>query len=834
MRKYFDARLILSLLVFLMSGTVASADYRAPVNLETADNFAVLAGISITNTGDSVINGDVGVGPGTVLSGFGHGSVIGTLHVADVPVASAKADLARAARDILGRTQGATVPSELGGTIQTPGIYASADGTFAINGKLTLDAKGDPNAVFIFKTTSTLATARRSEVVLAGGAQACNVFWAVGDSVNLGEQSILRGNILALTTASLSTGAVVEGRVLAEKGTVSLNGNIITRATCAPPPTSSQPADTIATPPLISILQVPSPLSLPEGPGSVTYTYTVLNVGKVAIGNVTVGDDKCASVNLISGDTNSDSKLDIKEKWTYRCTARVTQTTTNIGTAVGFSNGLSAIDSAVAKVTVGVSFPAPLISVIKTPDRFVLPIGGGDVTYTYVATNPGTVALSNVSVADNTCNTLSVPSGDFNENSLLDTGESWVYTCTMHVSDNSVSTVTATADGSGNGLTAIDYALTTVVVASPNLVKFPHFANNDDKTAPVLFDVAINPASNNNSDAPLVILIAFVLLATLFAIWAIRKKEKRLLQFIFLGSALFLLLFFFTIGNQPPVSEPAPSLPSTGSTLPTIGRLKIPNLNIDAPIVPVGLTTGGLMDVPSGYGEVGWFNLGARIGGVGSAVIDGHTGFLLDGKAEVFNKLIQMVEGDKLTVVDEKGKTLTFAVREIRIYKSDADASDVFSSSDGGIHLNIITCLLGSWDESIQDFTKRLVIFTDLVPNSVAIVPPAISPVGIAPQGVSLGSPFTFTRSLTIGSTGDDVVALQKFLIANHFLNIPTPTGYFGPITRSAVVSWQTANAILPPTGFFGPISLGRLNSILSKQSGVQFPITGNEDASPN
>lgn len=140
-------------------------------------------------------------------------------------------------------------------------------------------------------------------------------------------------------------------------------------------------------------------------------------------------------------------------------------------------------------------------------------------------------------------------------------------------------------------------------------------------------------------------------------------------------------------------------------------RLKIPNLNVDAPFEYVGLTPDGAMDVPKERANVAWFNLGQRPGENGSAVIAGHYGWK-NGKASVFDNLYKLHKGDKLYIEDENGATLTFVVRESRRYDPEADASDVFGSSDGKPHLNLITCE-GVWDEASKTYSKRLVVFTD-------------------------------------------------------------------------------------------------------------------------
>jgi HD-GYP domain-containing protein (c-di-GMP phosphodiesterase class II) len=200
-----------------------------PVSLGNAANFAVLAGSTITNTGTSTITGLLGLSPGTAVTGFLTPSLIESIHASDNIAVRAKTDLADAYGDAAGRATTATVPVELGGTTKTPGVYDSAAGTFGITGTLTLDAQGDPNAVFIFKAASTLTTASASHVKLINGANAANVFWQVGSSATLGTNSVLRGNVLALASITVTTGATVDGRMLARTGAVTLDTDTITR-----------------------------------------------------------------------------------------------------------------------------------------------------------------------------------------------------------------------------------------------------------------------------------------------------------------------------------------------------------------------------------------------------------------------------------------------------------------------------------------------------------------------------------------------------------------------------------------------------------------------------
>lgn len=238
--------------VLAMLGLAGSAHAQAPVPLGTANSFAVLAGTTVTNAGPTVVNGNLGVSPGGAVVGFPPGVVNGTIHAADATAAQAQLDLTAAYNNAAGQPVTQTVATELGGTILGPGVYDSAAGDFQITGTLTLDAQGNPNAIFIFKTASTLVTASGSQVNLINGAQSCNVFWQVGSSATLGTNSSFRGNILALTSIQATTGAAVDGRLLARNDRVTMDTNTVTAAQCAPL-TAPTP------PPAIPLLDVARP-----------------------------------------------------------------------------------------------------------------------------------------------------------------------------------------------------------------------------------------------------------------------------------------------------------------------------------------------------------------------------------------------------------------------------------------------------------------------------------------------------------------------------------------------------------------------------------------------
>jgi hypothetical protein len=224
--------------VVLISGGLGlpcSASAQAAVPLATAANFAVLAGSTVTSTGSTVVTGDVGVWAGSGVTGFaaitpgGPGLVNGTIHAGDATAQIAQGDLTTAYNDAAGRTLAPidVANADLGGLTLVPGLYNSS-GTLALTGTLTLDAKGDANGVFIFQVASSLDTATGSQVILAGGAKAANIYWQVGSSATLATTTVFKGTIMADQSITLGTGATLEGRALARIGAVAMDANVIT------------------------------------------------------------------------------------------------------------------------------------------------------------------------------------------------------------------------------------------------------------------------------------------------------------------------------------------------------------------------------------------------------------------------------------------------------------------------------------------------------------------------------------------------------------------------------------------------------------------------------
>ena len=478
---------------FVFVGTAVPVRAATTVNLGAADDFAVLAGSFITASTPSVISGDVGLSPavGTFYTALTTGMVAGTIYAVDatgpaggagnnpVLLTTAQDNLTTAYTNAAGQIPTTSVLASAidsfsgTGYTLTPGVYNSGS-TMGITGTLTLNGQGDPNAVFIFQAGSSLTTASGASVVLTNGAQACNVFWQVGSSATLGTGTLLKGNVLAFSSITDNGGSTIEGRLLARNAAVTLNNTNVVKATCVglpPSPVISQSGggvDYWSVLPLIDIVKVPSPLALPLGPGPVTYTYTITNPIQNPLSDIWVRDNKCSPVQYISGDTNTDSKLQITETWVYRCTKTVSQTETNTATVHGSSNNVEMYKSANATVVVGLPITPPLIHLTKVPNVSILPAGGGPVTYSYAVTNPGVAPLSDVSIVDDKCTGL--PGrvvghpGDLNKNNLLESSETWQFTCTSNITRTT--TNLATAEGTANGLTAIAFAHATVVVST--------------------------------------------------------------------------------------------------------------------------------------------------------------------------------------------------------------------------------------------------------------------------------------------------------------------------------------------------------------------------------
>jgi hypothetical protein len=212
--------------------TSAAPSNQGAVALGSAGAFVILAGSTVTNSGATNLTGDMGVSPGTAVTGFPPGTLTGTQHKGNPTSAVAMTDLTTAYNDAAGRTLApVTVAGNLGGLTLPPGLYKSTSSLSISSGDLTLDAQGDANAVFIFQMASTLTTTSGRKVILSGGAKSSNVFWQVGSSATLGTTTVFKGTIMANQSITLNTGVNLNGRALARIGAITMAANTVVMPT---------------------------------------------------------------------------------------------------------------------------------------------------------------------------------------------------------------------------------------------------------------------------------------------------------------------------------------------------------------------------------------------------------------------------------------------------------------------------------------------------------------------------------------------------------------------------------------------------------------------------
>ena len=229
--KYLAISVIFILFLAIVSGLSFAGVLAEPTNpalptLGTAESFAVLAGSTATNTGNSIVTGNLGVSPGLAITGFPPGIVTGTAYAGGAVPQQAQVDVTTAYNDLAGRSCDTDLTgTDLGGLTLTSGVYCF-DTSAQLTGDLTLDAENNPDSVFIFQIGSTLTTASNSQVLMINSGRDCNVFWQVGSSGTLGTGTEFAGNILALTSITANSNANISGRVLA-KAAVTIDGNNI-------------------------------------------------------------------------------------------------------------------------------------------------------------------------------------------------------------------------------------------------------------------------------------------------------------------------------------------------------------------------------------------------------------------------------------------------------------------------------------------------------------------------------------------------------------------------------------------------------------------------------
>ena len=546
----------------------------------------------------------------------------------------------------------------------TPGCYKSDTSmSITLGTTVTLDGGG----TYIFKSGGALTTGANSQVVAINGASACDIFWIPTGATTLGANSstsasptflgnIFRGDAGGL---SITLGHFVNltGRLFAFGSTVTTDSNTITVPTCTPPvvaPILTVTKDVIndneGTKVIANFPLFLDGISVVSGVASTT-TIGLHTVSETADSGYTA---------TISGDCLADGTITLVSGDTKSCTI----TNNDIAPVVPPSSGGGGQFSrppttSPVLVTAEVSTATPVINVIKIPSIFVLPVGGGMVTYTKLITNPGIVGLSNIRLADDKCTPVNYVSGDVNLNSKLDITETWIYTCETLLSRTTTNTVTAS--GEANGLTANDSALATVLVS---------------RSTPILPSTGLSPQKANHFEENVKLLDIFGMYSTMFKTLVLEN-----------------------------IVQAIPKTPAL--------RIRIPKIGVNAVLKSTGLTPQGAMGVPLGPEGAVWFDEGPKPGEIGSSVVAGHSGWG-DNEQAVFDDLYKLKTGDRIFLENEEGKTSTYVVREVRVYGEDDEAPEVFSSDDSGAHINLITCA-GIWNEEKQTSSDRLVVFTDKI-----------------------------------------------------------------------------------------------------------------------
>jgi hypothetical protein len=276
--------------------TASAAVIDGPIDLGTAASYGVLAASAVTNTGPTVINGDLGISPQTSLTGFGgapNGTVNGTTNATNSAAAQAQQDTTTAYNVAASLDPTLTGLGELNGLSLVPGVYSGGALELSNNGALTL--AGSADSVWVFQASSTLTIGSDSDVIITGGASACNVFWQVASSASIGVGAAFQGTVLAQESITATTSATVDGRLLARGGAVTLDDNRITVDTGCTTPGTVTEAPTI-TSPAPAGATVGTPYS-----HTVTATGTPTPVYAVTAGTLPAGLTLDVTTGVISG-----------------------------------------------------------------------------------------------------------------------------------------------------------------------------------------------------------------------------------------------------------------------------------------------------------------------------------------------------------------------------------------------------------------------------------------------------------------------------------------------------------------------------------------------------
>jgi hypothetical protein len=462
--------LVLSPLLF------ASVAQAAAVNppLGTAANFAVLGGSAVTNTGATVVTGDLGVSPGTSISGFPPGSVTGTMHSADPAATAAQADIGTALGVAAGEPCDTNLTGQnLGGLTLTPGVYCF-DSSAQLTGVLKLDALGSPTAKWLFQVTSSLTTASNAAVVLVNGASNCgnNINWQIGSSATVGSGTMFLGNILALTSITLATGANSTGSLYAHTGAVTMDTNKV--STCSGP--------SIPPPDALGISTTPSG-SVPSG-GTISDSATVTG-GLSPTGTVTfklygpaapmcTGAPLASQTRPLTGRTASTTNLTAGAAGTYNWVATYNGDANNgpvtspCGSEKVVVTAQRLTGRAYGLTATATLLGVPILNLAPTPDTGHISTTSSSTTTTPCVATVATIVVAHVLCANVT--TVANPGKSTATASVADATAVLPRLATI-VLRVVKSTSTTTCAGS-TGTTTIDYLKvgTTVVIATRTTV----------------------------------------------------------------------------------------------------------------------------------------------------------------------------------------------------------------------------------------------------------------------------------------------------------------------------------------------------------------------------
>jgi uncharacterized repeat protein (TIGR01451 family) len=377
---------VLTMLVVILASSYAPVPVLAATSpsLGAAGSYSVLAGSIVTSTGPTAMSGDLGISPSIGVPPHYTGilpiQVGGTIHDADTPAATAQA-ANTATFGFINQPVDVTYTGvkDLVGLSLVPGVYA-AD-AFELSGTLTLVGSG----VWIFKSASTLITSGTAKVV---GGDPCDVWWRVVSSATLGTNTQLTGNILALTSISLNTGATLNGRALAQTGAVTLDSNSITSPVCS----GGAPN------PHLSLTKSVTPAIYNALNDTLTYTLIATNDGNITLNNVSISDP---GLNITN---NGGQPLNLApgNTLTVTGTRTITQGDLDNGslTNSATASSISGPSSSPASVTAFKQESGPHLSLTKTVLPTVFSQVGDVLYYTLVATNTGNTTLTAVSISD--------------------------------------------------------------------------------------------------------------------------------------------------------------------------------------------------------------------------------------------------------------------------------------------------------------------------------------------------------------------------------------------------------------------------------------------------